>query len=85
MSKTDVFHVVTVERVGEDGTHWLARGRAWEDVSVGDVVCFDVLGEHGGEQTLRFRVVAIMTYGKETPMLSRIMTGDLIRTWCGML
>lgn len=77
MTKKNAFHVVTIERVGGGTTLWLARGRALDDVSVGDMIAIDFPDEHDAEQSLRFKVVDIKAYGKETPVLSRMVTGDL--------
>jgi hypothetical protein len=71
MINEEVFLLVEVTSL--DNSHWLARGRAYGDVRVGDVIFPST------DQTaaLPFRVTAITTYGRRVDELGRMMTGDL--------
>ena len=66
---TTVFSVVSINRNEPD--EWIVAGRAYEDVKIGDL-----LSDSQGK-TPCFRVVAIKTYGRNTDLLSKTMTGSL--------
>jgi hypothetical protein len=51
---------------------WSVRGRAYADVSVGDML----VTSPDADQV--FRVEQIMSYGRSTDLLSQMMTGTLI-------
>jgi len=76
----NVFAVYEARWLGLDATppveerRWLLRGRAHVDVRVGDALSF------GGRRVL---VDSIRTYGRETDLLSKMMTGELTVRWDG--
>ena len=59
----------TFDKISE---RWTVQGRAHADVSVGDMLVLSPDAERS------FRVEQIVTYGKSTDLLSRVMTGTLI-------
>ena len=63
-----------VERATFDkiSARWTVQGRAHADVSVGDMLVLSPDADRS------FPVEQIVTYGKSTDLLSRVMTGTLI-------
>lgn len=70
----EVFNIDTVERLTENLQR--VQGRAYGDVHVGDVLTVALAAE--GEAPPRLTVVDIVTYGKQTPELNRMLTGTLL-------
>jgi len=56
-------------------SRWMLDGRAYEDIKVGDVVMAGINDELLVENT--YVVIAISTYRKNVPELSRGVTGSL--------
>lgn len=77
MNKKDVFAVEDFLPVG--GNTWLVRGRAYEDLKVGDTVAvIDESKTPSIKTSFQFIITAISTYGKEVQELNRMLTGELI-------
>ena len=74
MSKR-VFEIVESGQSGE--RTWRLRGRAYNDIRIGDEV-FVETARGDISQSQPYRVIAISTYGQEVEELSRMLTGDLI-------
>ena len=64
------FEVVSLERT--DAGLWSVGGRAYVDITVGDIL------ETAGTGGSKVKVVRIVTYGRTTDLLSKMMTGTLI-------
>lgn len=77
-SRKDVFLVGKVEAVAQTQSDWLVRGRAYEEIHVGDVVYFDVATPKTDNGPISFAIVSIRTYGKDTPLLSGMWTGEIV-------
>ncbi len=75
MMQQDAFAVGEVKHIKDDT--WLVRGRAYEDLKIGDVVFADVPGQDGSAEAFPFHIIAISTYGFDVDALYRVMTGDL--------
>jgi hypothetical protein len=75
MTCIDTFLVVEVYPI--KANTWLVRGRAYEDIQLGDVVFAKQPMPASSEAVNPFRVVAISSYGGELDVLGRMMTGDL--------
>lgn len=71
MEMIKVFLVVTVEYI--NGTRWRVRGRAYEDIKIGDTINL-----FNGEETIKFVIDSASSYGKEIYGLNRMMTGDIV-------
>lgn len=78
VSRKDIFLVGTVEAVAPTQSNWLVRGRAYEEIRVGDVVYFCVAMPQADNRSIGFNIVSIRTYGKDTPLLSGMWTGDIV-------
>ena len=77
MNKKDVFAVEDFLSVGRNT--WLVRGRAYEDLKVGDTVAvIDESKTPGIKTSFQCIITAISTYGKEVRELNRMLTGELI-------
>jgi hypothetical protein len=78
MSKRRVFEVATVDQLGSDSTLWRVKGRAWEDMHIGDTVSLDVVSPDGASSPLIFQITQCRSYGVDIPELSHGMTGELL-------
>ena len=67
MNTKEVFTVEGFLPVKENT--WLVRGRAYQNLKVGDTVAID--------KSNQFTITAISTYGKGVQVLNRMLTGDL--------
>jgi hypothetical protein len=73
-----VFEILEARWAGLDANttaadpRWVLKGRAHEDVGLGDTL---MLG------AAKVTVEAIRTYGKESDLLSRMMTGEIVVRW----
>jgi hypothetical protein len=66
---TAVLFIVSMDRNESD--EWVVAGRAYEDVKIGDLL------SDSRDKTPCLRVVAIESYGRNTDLLSKMMTGSL--------
>lgn len=64
-----VFEVVSLKKADEG---WALEGRARLDISVGDVIAAS------GAVRQKVTVLRVMAHGKETTLLSKMMTGTLV-------
>jgi hypothetical protein len=55
----------------------IVRGRAYEDILVGDSVYVIANKEEPPDKAIGFKVQKITTYRKEVPVLNGMVTGDL--------
>jgi hypothetical protein len=76
MAISDAFMIVEVDIQGNDEV--IVKGRAYLDILVGDVLYGENVNEELIEQCSKFVVEKITSYGKETPILSSVMTGNLL-------
>lgn len=76
MSQQDVFEVVDATPL-QNGT-WRVRGRAYEDISVGDCITPRVTQARGTIEPVMLQISAISSYGGQLDTLNRMMTGELI-------
>lgn len=76
MNEQTVFEVVDVSLFRDDV--WLVRGRAWEDVRLGDCLAVGASEANDGTPRPSFEIVGISTYGREIDELNRMMTGNLL-------
>ena len=67
--KREAFEVVKVQQKSPGS--WLVDGRAYSDINLGDSLATS------SSPYQELRVVGIVTYGKNTDMLSTMMTGTL--------
>jgi hypothetical protein len=67
--KNEVFSIVSLSE--SKSGEWVVEGRAYADVRIGDLLSVSP------ESTTPLRVTGIVTYGKKTVLLSRMMTGRL--------
>ncbi|CAG0973842.1 hypothetical protein ARNL5_01910 [Anaerolineae bacterium] len=74
MTGSASFLVVEVQPITT--TEWLVRGRAYQDIHIGDVL-FTVNPENTLEAAESFRVISITSYGYTIDTLYGMMTGDL--------
>ncbi|MCC6975924.1 MAG: hypothetical protein IT322_18100 [Anaerolineae bacterium] len=74
MTESASFLVVEVQPIST--TEWLVRGRAYQDIHIGDVL-FTVNTENTFEAEESFRVISIASYGYAIDTLYGMMTGDL--------
>lgn len=63
----------SVENIGNG--RWVIRGRACEDISIGDILTDDLKTNDG---LVNLRVLSISSYGREIDVLYKMMTGDLV-------
>ena len=59
MNQQDVFEVVEAALCKDDT--WVVKGRAYEDIKVGDLLSVDSAEPSNGVTSVHFRVVAIST------------------------
>jgi len=70
-----VFEVVEVRQL--NSCKWLLRGRAYEDLKIGDDVLTEGFDAFETAAMPTFKITAISTYGHEVDELPRMLTGDL--------
>jgi len=76
MSAARIFEVVDVRELAGDGSRWLVRGRTYDDIEVGDILCPENPdGSVRDGQPLV--IVEMSSYRRPTAILSRTMTGDV--------
>jgi hypothetical protein len=73
MNNEPSFLIGEAKRLKRDGTRWLVRGRAYQDVQVGDSLSSDALN-HGPIVT----VAEALTFERKIPLLDRMHSGDLV-------
>jgi hypothetical protein len=77
MNQKEIFAIEDVLPV--DTNAWRVKGRAYEDLKVGDVV---TISEKSQGRTIReltqYVVDAISTYGKSVDTLNQMLTGELL-------
>lgn len=78
MSKHEMFLVVITEQVDASGMKWRVKGRAYDDIEVGDSLYLEVAGPDLDAHSPVFEVIGCWSYGVELPGLSRTMTGEVI-------
>ena len=72
-----VFDVGIVEPLALSGLSWLIKGRAIEDIQIGERVYLPMAGSPGSHR-LTFEIVGCRSYGRDLPGLGRMMTGEII-------
>lgn len=75
MSCTEIFLIGEIKPLSDDT--WLVRGRAYEDVRVGDLIYPEESVSQDSELAEPLRIIAISSYQEDVNVLYRMMTGDL--------
>jgi hypothetical protein len=73
-----MFEVVVAEPVEQSGISWRVRGRAYEDIAIGDMLYLDVTTSDLEGKTLTFQLTSCRSYGKDLAELSGGMTGEIV-------